>query len=62
MVDTVIIDISHYQTGIDLAEFAKGGGLAVIAKASQGADIADSEFASYRIAADAAGLAFAIII
>jgi lysozyme len=58
MVDTVI-DVSHYQTGIDLAEFAQGGGLAVIAKASQGTDIPDPEFASYRTAAAAAGLAFA---
>jgi lysozyme len=58
MVDTVI-DISRYQTGIDLAEFAQGGGLAVIAKASQGTDTADPEFASYRTGAAAAGLAFA---
>lgn len=58
MVDTVI-DISHYQAGIDLAEFAQGGGVAVIAKASQGTDVADPQFATYRIAAAAAGLAFA---
>jgi lysozyme len=58
MVDTVI-DISHYQAGIDLPTFRAAGGLAVIAKATQGTTIADPSFGGFASSAEAVGLAFA---
>jgi lysozyme len=54
-----VIDVSHYQAGLKLATFKAQGGLAVIAKASQGISSADANFASFRIDAAANGLAFA---
>jgi lysozyme len=58
MVDTVI-DVSHYQAGLKLAPFKAAGGLAVIAKASQGTTSADPSFADFRAQAAAIPLAFA---
>lgn len=54
-----VIDVSHYQAGLKLAAFKAQGGLAVIAKASQGLNIADGNFAGFRADAAANGLAFA---
>jgi lysozyme len=56
---TTVIDLSHYQAGLSLAAFKAQGGLAVIAKASQGASSADPSFADWRNQAKANGLAFA---
>lgn len=58
MVDAVI-DVSHYQAGLDLAAFQAAGGLAVIAKASQGTSVMDASYTTFRRGAYAAGLAFA---
>lgn len=54
-----VIDVSHYQAGLKLSDFKAQGGLAVIAKASQGATTADPSFADFRSQAAGAGLAFA---
>lgn len=54
-----VIDVSHYQSGLKLSDFKTQGGLAVIAKASQGATAADPSFADFRSQAAGAGLAFA---
>jgi lysozyme len=56
---TTVIDISHYQAGISLANFKAAGGLAVIAKASQGTNASDANFAGFESQAKAADLAFA---
>lgn len=54
-----VIDVSRYQAGLNLSAFKAQGGLAVIAKASEGLSSADPEFALFRIQAAANGLAFA---
>jgi lysozyme len=60
MADPVtVIDVSHYQAGLDLSPFAAAGGLAVIAKASQGLSTADPNYAGFRAQALALKLGFA---
>lgn len=52
-----IIDISHYQAGIDLSTFAEAGGKAVILKATEGTGIIDPSYYQFRAASFRAGLA-----
>lgn len=61
MVDPIkIIDVSKWQAGLDLSQWAKtGGGLAVIAKASEGTNIRDANYSAFRTQCDSLGLGFA---
>jgi lysozyme len=51
------IDISHWQEGVDLLEFAAAGGKAVILKATEGTTYVDATYEGRREEAEEAGLA-----
>lgn len=60
MADVIkVIDISKWQAGIKLDQWAAAGGLAVIAKASEGTTIRDANYDDYRRQCDKLGLGFA---
>ena len=52
----VVIDISHYQTGVDMAKIKQAGKMAVIHKCTQGTTMVDDKYAERQQAAKKAGL------
>jgi lysozyme len=54
-----IVDLSKWQEGFDFFSFQQSGGIAVICKASEDDNIADSCYAGFRRDAKNAGLGFA---
>jgi lysozyme len=55
----ICVDLSKYQAGFDMQDFADAGGLGVILKASEGTTIKDSSYDTHRKNAKTAGLAVA---
>lgn len=53
------IDISHWQKGFDLVEFAAGGGLAAIFKATEGHTLVDECYEDFVVSAMALDLPYA---
>ena len=52
----ICVDISNYQKGFNFQQFAAGGGLGVILKATEGTTVKDASYATFRPQALAAGL------
>lgn len=52
----VVIDLSHWEAPVDVAQINASGIAAVILKATQGTDFVDPPFASRAVAANGAGL------